>query len=164
MDLKDYSLDDLLLTAIKSEIESRDVYKKVSKNLKNALLKDRLRFLAEEEEKHRRFFEVIYRERFPGKRILLPEDTPVPLPKPRIADERLPISEVFFQAMTAEKAAYNFYLSLAVLFKDEPEMERMLFYIASMEMSHYKILEIEKENAEKFEDYEINWPMTHIGP
>lgn len=40
----------------------------------------------------------------------------------------------------------------------------MLIYIAEMEKGHYKLLEIEKENAEKFEAYNIEWPMMHIGP
>jgi hypothetical protein len=33
-----------------------------------------------------------------------------------------------------------------------------------MEMGHYKLLEIEKDNSLKFESYEDSWPMMHVGP
>ena len=44
MDLSPYDLDVLLLAAIKSEIESKIVYSKLAKKVKNALLKDKLEF------------------------------------------------------------------------------------------------------------------------
>ena len=67
-------------------------------------------------------------------------------------------------AIQAEKNAYEFYLSLATYFKDEPQISLMVNYIASMELGHYKILEIEKENALKFEDYDVENPLMHLGP
>ncbi len=38
-----------------------------------------------------------------------------------------------------------------------------LEYFANMELGHFKILEIEKENVEKFEEYDDYWPMMHVG-
>lgn len=40
----------------------------------------------------------------------------------------------------------------------------MIFYVASMEMGHYRLLEIERENAERFEVFEVSWPDIHVGP
>ena len=164
MDLRIHSLDDLLLTAVKSEIESRDFYSEVSGAVRNALLKDRLEFLSREEEKHRIFFERLFKERFPQKELVLPEKSPVPLPQLRIESENTPISEVLARGMDAELAAHDFYTSLAARFDDKPEIKHALHYIASMEMGHYRILELERESAQRFEAVDFEWPMMHIGP
>jgi len=66
--------------------------------------------------------------------------------------------------MNAEKAAYYFYLSLANKFKMDEELSRRLKYIASMEMGHYRLLEIEKEQAETYEMYDAEFEMMHVGP
>ena len=81
MELKHYDIEELLLTAIKSEVESKELYKKLAKKTKNGLLEDKLNFLANEEEKHRSFIEEIYLNHYPDKKIILPKETKVPLPK-----------------------------------------------------------------------------------
>lgn len=164
MDLSNYTLEELILTALKSEIEARDFYKRVAERINNFLLRDRILFLSGEEEKHRGVFEKIYKDSFPGKEIILPEKNPVPLPELKIEDEKVPISEVLWIAMQAEKSAHDFYASLSNLFPSESKERKMLLYIASMEMGHYQLLQAERENALKFEDYEIIFSMTHMGP
>ncbi|MGB9835486.1 MAG: ferritin family protein [Candidatus Saccharicenans sp.] len=164
MDLIKYSLKDLLLTALKSEIEARDFYKNLAGPVENYFLKDRILFLSAEEEKHRQAFEKMYQQQFPGEKPVLPEKSPVPLPGLKIARETLPISEVFFVAMQAEKAAYEFYLEMAKHFPGESEQHRLLLYIASMEMGHYHLLNLERENALRTEDFEVTLPMVHVGP
>ena len=79
MDLSRYSLQDLVVTALKSEWESREVYTQAAEMVENALLKDRLRFLAQEEDKHRLFFEKLYRKLFVGHELHHPEKSPVHL-------------------------------------------------------------------------------------
>jgi rubrerythrin len=164
MDLRNYTIEELLLSALKSEVDSRNVYSTLADHVNNFFLKDRLRFLAEEEEKHRNFFEHLFKEKVPGKDIILPDKTPVPLPDLKIVDERIPISEVFEKAMEAEKAANEFYIGLAERFKEDNEIKRTLLYIANMERGHYNLFEIEKENALKLEDFDQPWPMMHAGP
>lgn len=164
MDLSNYTLEDLILTALKSEIEARDFYKGVAERINNFLLRDRILFLSGEEEKHRGVFVKIYEDNFPGKEIILPQKNPVPLPELKIEEEKVPLSEVFWIAMQAEKSAHDFYISLSNLFPSESKERKMLLYIASMEMGHYQLLQAERENALKFEDYEIIFSMTHIGP
>ena len=73
MDLSSYTLEDLLLAAIKSEIESKRIYEELSKKFKNAFLKDKLKFLSEEEEKHRAFIYYVYRKNFKDKEPILPK-------------------------------------------------------------------------------------------
>ena len=164
MDLSEFDEGTLLLAALRSEIDSKLVYQQVADRVKNALLKDKLNFISAEEEKHRSVIEGVYKERFPNKEIAIPENSPVPLPEIRITDEMMPLSEVFSMAMNAETAAYEFYQQLAGLYEDDPRLNKMIAYIASMEMGHYRLLEIEKDNMERFEDFDVYLPHVHVGP
>jgi len=164
MDISKYSLEDLLLTALKSEIEARDFYKNLAEPVENYFLKDRVLFLSAEEEKHRQAFEKMFRQQFPGQELVLPEKSPVPLPGLKIEKETLPISEVFLVAMQAEKAAHDFYTAISGHFPPESEQHKLLLYIASMEMGHYHLLDLERENALRTEDFEVTLPMAHLGP
>ena len=159
-----YSTEDLLVTSLKSEIDSRAAYLKIKESVKNAVLKDKMDFLAKEEDRHRMYFETLYHKKYPNKTMKIPDKTPVPLPEIKIGDEQINISDVLEQAMNAELAAHDFYLGVSDRFKEEKEIFNMLKYIADMEMGHFKLLEIEKENSLKFESYDESWPMMHMGP
>jgi len=160
MDLSSYGLEDLLLAAIKSEVSSKEIYSELAERFRNAFLKDKLKFLSSEEEKHRIFIQSVYKKNFGDKKVVIPENTPVPLPQIKTDG---PVSEVFFSAMQAEKAASEFYDALSEKFTDNPEIKKTLEYLATMEMGHYKLLEIEKETIDRYEDFDTVWPMTHIG-
>lgn len=163
MDLKQYNMEDLLLTAMKAEVDAQAVYRGLAERVQNAMLKDRLEFLAGEEEKHRGYFEAQFHKDFPGKEICLPKKGVVPLPEVTLEGEDTPLSHVLSQAMDAELAAYDFYRGIAGRYADEAT-RNMIFYVASMEMGHYRLLEIERENAERFEVFEVSWPDVHLGP
>jgi len=163
MDLSGFDLEDLLLAAIKNEIESRNLYSKMAKKTKNGLLKDKLEFLANEEEKHRDFIEEIYLNHFPEKEITLPKKTPVPLPIIEFTKDT-PLSKLLKDAMKAEQSASDFYKSLSGLFEKGSKINNTLLYFSDMEMGHYKILETEKESMERFEEGDVYWPMVHVGP
>jgi rubrerythrin len=163
MDLSKYNLEELLLTAIKSEVDSKEQYLKIAKMTENGLLQDKLKFLAKEEEKHRLFIEDIFKNHFPDKEIKLPKESPVPLPKFEI-NEDMPVSKLLKNAMQTEKSAKDFYESLAGYFEDGSKIHNTLLYFADMEMGHYKILEMEKDSMERFEEADVYWPMVHIGP
>lgn len=162
MDIAIYDMEDLLLAAIRSEIESEKVYAVLAQGVGNFMLKDRFTFLAAEEGKHRAFFEWLYQKNFPDRRIVLPEKTVVPLPIIKVGKDRA-ISEVMGDAMEAERVAHDFYMRLSERFTDTPDIKNMLYYIASMEMGHFRILEAERENATNFESFQMAWPMTHVG-
>lgn len=163
MDLSSFDLEDLLLSAIKSEVESNKLYSKMAKKTKNGLLEDKLRFLAGEEEKHREFIEEIYKNHYPDKTINLPAKTPVPLPEVEY-NEETPLSKLLKQAMEAEQSASKFYSSLADRFEEGCKIHNTLLYFADMEIGHFKILETEKESMERFEESDVYWPMVHVGP
>jgi rubrerythrin len=163
MYLKKYALDQLLLAALKSEVESNKVYTKVARGVKNALLKDKFLFLAKEEEKHRQYVEQLYKKTYPRKKLVLPKTTPVPLPPLIFPDEETPLSAVLTTAMQAELAAKEFYTYLSTQFQNK-SIRHTLSYFADMELQHYKILEIEKESMDRFEEADVYWPMVHAGP
>jgi rubrerythrin len=164
MNLNEYNLEDLFLSAIKSEVESNKLYSNIAKKIKNGLLQDKLEFLAKEEEKHKKFIEVEYLNHFPDKKIILPNKTPVPLPEIIIDDENIPLSKILMSAMQAEKAAQDFYKAFADRFEEGTKINHTLKYFSDMELGHYKLLEIEKESMERFEEADVYWPMMHIGP
>jgi len=165
MDLKKYTLEDLLLAAMKSEIESYTVYTTIATQVKNGLLKDKFKFLALEEKKHRGFIEQVYMAKFPKKKITIPKTTPVPLPPLIIPEEDTSLGTILKSAMAAEQATHDFYQSLSQQFtKNEASIRNTLQYFADMELQHYKILEIEKESMDRFEQADIYWDMVHVGP
>jgi rubrerythrin len=163
MDLSTFTEEELFLTSIKAEIDANDIYLKLADGIKNAYLKDKLKFLAQEEAKHRNYLEESFKKQFPEKEISVPKKTIVPLPELRIPDERVPLSEVLGSAMKAEKAAQEFYNSFAQRFTEKPDLKKTLELFATMELGHYKLLEIELQNVERFEEYDNYWPMMHIG-
>lgn len=163
MDLSAYRLEDIFLTAIVSEEESQTAYTRLAERVKNAYLKDRLMFLADEEVKHKEFLLKAFQDRFSVKEPTLPQTSPLPLPNIIITDEQAPISEVLESAMKAELAAKDFYLGFAGLVEDT-DQKRTLEYFARMEEGHYAILKVEMENSQRFEDYDDYWPMMHVGP
>jgi rubrerythrin len=163
MDLSGLSKEELFVSAIKSEVESREVYSRLSESVRNVFLKDRLTFLASEEEKHRAFLESAFRREFTDQELILPEKTPVPLPEIRIPDEMVPLSEVLESAMNAELASQEFYSSFAAEYPDGTDMRKTLELFAGMEMGHYRLLEMERDNMKRFESYDDYWPMMHIG-
>ena len=164
MDLTKYSLEDLLLAAIKSEQESNLIYTRIAETVENGLMIDKFKFLANEETKHRKYIEQLYQKQFPKKPLQLPKETPVPLPEITIpADEQISLSDVIQQAMHAEQAAHDFYLGLSERFEDT-SIKHMLHYFADMEQGHYRILEQEQQSLKWFEESDVYWPMVHAGP
>jgi rubrerythrin len=163
MNLNGFDLEELLLAAIKSEVESKDLYLNIAKKTKNGLLSDKLKFIANEEKKHKMFIEDIYKNHFPGKKIILPNKSSVPLPKILVTDD-MSIRTLLESAMQAEQAASDFYNSLSDYFEEEGKLHNTLLYFSDMEKGHYKILETEKESIYRFEEADVYWPMIHAGP
>ncbi len=151
----------LLEMALRSEIDSRDIYKKSADSTKNALLKEKFEFLSGEEEKHRKMIENIIRMKYPDENINVPESTEVPLPRVTVT-EKDPISKLLSQAMDAEMAASKFYENLSTKFDDEKSY--LMRYLSSVEMSHYYLLQAEREIILRFEDYDQYFEMMHVGP
>ncbi|MFO7619117.1 MAG: ferritin family protein [Thermoplasmata archaeon] len=164
MDLSKFTLEDLFFTAIKAEIDSREAYSIMAGITHNAFLKDRFRFLAEEEKKHRALLESEFHKQLPANKLILPKISPVPLPEIILDGDRMPMSKLIQQAMDAEMAAYDFYTEFALYVSASKEFSVVLGYFARMEQSHYQILKQELVAAEEFEAFDDFNPGMHLGP
>jgi len=154
MDITKYELDELLLTAIKSEMESEKVYRSLASTVKDPFLKNRLEFLASEEKGHRAFLEGLFKKKFPDKALVIPEKSRIPLPEIHLYGDTGRVRDVVAvmdEAMKAEEAAADFYNSIRDICTDERAKE-ILKYLALMEMDHYKILKMEREEIAKVEE------------
>lgn len=147
--------------ALRAEIDSNNIYNEYSERVKNSILKEKFKFLANEESKHKVLIENIIKMKFPGEEITVPESTEVPLPVIKIS-ENDPISKLLIQAMNVEKETSKFYENIAKNL--DYETGALMRYLSAVEMSHYYFLEAEKELALRFEDYDQYFEMMHVGP
>jgi len=151
----------LLEMALRSEIDSRDIYQKAAGMTKNSLLKEKFNFLSGEEAKHKILIENIIKMKFPNEEIEIPESTEVPLPRVTVK-EGDPISMLLSQAMENERETSKFYASIAKRLDDENAS--LMQYLSSIEMSHFYFLQAERDLALKFENYDQYFEMMHVGP
>jgi len=163
IDVENMKLEELLAMSVRAEIDARETYAAIAEKVDNFVLKDRLRFLSAEEEKHRQIFTGILNRKFPNSAVKIPESGEVPLPDVKFDDEMVHISEVLQQAMDAEMAASKFYSAMRDRAEDE-DVKKILDYLSSAEKGHYYLLETELKAvkyAELFDEYN---PMMHVGP
>lgn len=144
MNISGYSIEALLLTAIRSEIDSRKIYRGQAKRVDDPYLSARLIFLAQEEEKHKMLLQRMYHRQFPDKKILVPKKAPVPIPELNLRED-LEILDLIERAMYVELSARDYYLSVASRVSEDSMFRRSLEYLSSMELGHYRILEIERD-------------------
>ena len=152
-----------MLYAIKSEIESAQIYNELAEKFSsNYLLSERLKFLAKEEDLHQTIITRLFKDRYPDRPIELPKDSIVPIPKIKI-EKVAEISDLFHQAMNAELVAHEFYKDMAERF-DEESKKVILRYLSDMEMGHYYILKSEYELSKNEEIYHDYNELMHAGP
>jgi rubrerythrin len=75
-----------------------------------------------------------------------------------------PLSVLLKDAMNAEQNASDFYKNLAERFEQGSKINNTYLYFSDMEIGHYKILEMEKNSMERYEEDDVYWPMVHAGP
>jgi len=164
MDLERYSLEEIFLTAIRAEMDAKELYGALSKRLENVYMKDKILFLAGEEEKHRSAIERLYKKKFPKKKLTVPKRTPVPLPELTLPEKGTPVSVVLEKAMKAEQAAKEFYEAFSTRFPEKSVERKLLIYFSNMELGHFRLLDAEKELMAREEWFDTEWPMMHAGP
>ncbi len=164
---RDLTTLEVLSIAIKSEIEAIKLYHRMKDKAKNPDLKVKMDFLASQEMNHERILTEAYRKKFPGVDLSMPPKTLVPS-----IDDILPaeatLKELFVAAMEAEKKADDFYTGLAKKTHDQSSRS-MLEYLASMERSHFSILDAEYRQLQFTEDYNTDdflsgGRLMNVGP
>ncbi|MBN1895314.1 ferritin family protein [bacterium] len=160
------SLDKALAMALKSERDAEAVYLKLLSSVKNFVMKEKLRFLIQEEKKHQILLEAIFTKMFPGQKAATDEKSPYP--KLTVAlQEESSVLDLLETALEAEKASEEFYDAMSQ--EAEGKALRDLFhYLSDMEHGHYFMLKGEYDLSQQDESYfsreEFEYDMIHIGP
>jgi len=159
---------EILGVAIRSEIEAAKLYRHIASQVANRDLRERLDFLVQEEEKHRRILEDIYTRQFPEVELALPAQSLVPTVSAAL-EEETPVPELFRLGMEAERLSEQFYADLAGRVQDA-NARTTLTYLSRMERGHYDLLRTELELIERFptyyqvEEFHLGEEMIHFGP
>jgi rubrerythrin len=158
----------VLSVAIRSEIDAAAFYTRLQGRIKNILLIQKLKFLALEEEHHRKILERLLGQKYPDK----PKDVPASSLMPAIA-AALPaeasVLELFEAALNAEETAEAYYNEAAGRIEDEAG-RRILAYLGRVERSHQAIIKSEIDLIAKFpdyynvEDFHLGQDLFHVGP
>jgi len=145
------SVRQLLEMAIRAEMDANKIYSDLSNSLKNPLLKEKFQWLAFEEGKHKESLEKLFHPLLKEEKMVIPDKTDEALlPAINIAPSSS-LVDILYQAMKAEEAAGDFYLSLAQKISDP--QQKILKYLSHVEHSHYTMLKSEYLMAQEFEDY-----------
>lgn len=151
VDVSTASVKNLLGYSIRAEMDSNKAYSDLSDRVSNPLLKEKFRWLAFEENKHKEILMKLYSALFPNQAIQIPEDPSKDLFKPIDVAPSTSLTDILLQAMEAEKFAEDFYARLAD--RVENGQKRLLHYLSKVEHSHYLMLKTEYDAVQDFEDY-----------
>ena len=159
---------EILGVAIQAEIEAAGLYRHMAAQVVNRDLKERLNFLVQEEEKHRRILTTAYERQFPEVPLALPGLSLVPTVAAAI-QEGAAVPELFRLAMEAEQKSESFYAQQAGRAQEE-NARSSLMYLSRMEHGHYELLRTELEMIQRFptyyqvEEFDLGQEMVHFGP
>lgn len=64
MDLGKYNPEDIFISAIKSETDAKEIHIKLEEKLNNPFIKEKLKFLINEEKLHYAYLEKLYQKKF----------------------------------------------------------------------------------------------------
>lgn len=151
LDIAKASLKDLLGFAIRSEIDSNQVYSDLADKYANPLLKEKFQWLAFEENKHKETLEKLFEAMLPEEKLEISDQTSEELFKRITLTPSSTLVELLYQAMESEKKAEDFYAQLAGRVKSQ--FRKILEYLSQVEHSHYIMLNGEYLLAQEFEDY-----------
>jgi rubrerythrin len=158
----------VLGVAIRSEVDAASFYMKLQARVKNVLLAQKLKFLALEEEHHKKILEHLAADRYRGQSTEAPAGALMP-PIASTVAEGASVFELFRAALGAEEAAERFYTETGERADDEGS-RRILAYLGRVERSHQAMLRSEIDLLEKFpdywnvEDFHIGQDLFHVGP
>ena len=153
------SAPEILGIAVRNELDAAAIYRGLHGRVKNEVLKQKLDFLAREEERHKVILERLFKDKFPGQALQVPE---AGAPDPSLpAGEAMSVLDLFTLAMGKEKQAEEFYRDAKSKIEDAAG-RRMLDYLSRVERSHYYMIKSEIDLLQVFpEAYDVE--ESHIG-
>ena len=145
------SVKQLLEMASRAEMDANRIYSDLSNSLKNPLLKEKFQWLAFEEKKHKESLEKLFFTLIGEEKMVIPDKTDEALLPAINITPSSSLVDILYQAMKAEEAAGDFYLSLSQKISDP--QQKILKYLSHVEHSHYTMIKSEYLMAQEFEDY-----------
>jgi rubrerythrin len=155
---------DVLGVAIKSEIQAAQAYQQMMTLAESRDVKRKLRFLRDEERKHRTMLEEMYAKEYPGVKLELPTKGLAPQLSTAITRDT-PLVKLFELALDAELASERFYAEAAERSESQTG-RRLLAYLSGMERGHYFVLKSEYDLMQEFDRFESykRFSAEHVGP
>ncbi len=159
---------EILSVGILSEIDAAAFYARLLGRIRNIHLLEKLKFLALEEEHHRKMLERLFGDRFPEKAVGAPESALMP-PIAASLGEGASVLDLFLAGLEAEKTSESFYEEASGRAEDEGG-RRMLAYLGRVERSHQAMIRSEIDLLERFPDYydveefNVGQDLFHVGP
>jgi rubrerythrin len=158
----------VLGVAIRSEVDAAAFYARLELRVKNVILIQKLKFLALEEEHHRKILERLLGQKYPDKPKDVPESSLMPPIAVSVGAEPT-VPALFQAALKAEEMAEAFYNEAGERAEDEAG-RKILAYLGRVERSHQAMIRAELELILKFpdyysvEDFHIGEDLFHVGP
>jgi len=160
--------EEIFPVAIRAELDAAALYHGLHGRIKNEVLKQKLDFLAREEERHKAILERLFADRLPGKKLEIP--APAQGPRKAVAvEETTAVIDLFKLAMLKEKEAEEFYRDSRARMEDAGS-KKVLDYLSRVERSHYFMLKSEIDILERFpeyfdaDDFHVGQDLFHVGP
>jgi rubrerythrin len=159
---------EILSVGIRSEVDAVSFYTRLQGRVKNVILLQKLKFLALEEEHHRKILERLFGQRFSERTVGAPESSLMP-PIAASVGAQASVLDLFLAALQAEETAESFYKEAGELTEEEGS-QKMLAYLSRVERSHQAMIRSEIDLLEKFpdyysvEDFHVGEDLFHIGP
>ena len=163
----DMKAPDILAVAVRAEMDAADVYNHLRGRVKNEVLIQKLKFLADEEVRHKAILERLFADKFPARKLAVPA-APARAARPVPLDESSSVLDLFKLAMAKEKEAEEFYKASKAAVED-PAGRKVLDYLARVERSHFYMLKSEIDLLERFpeyfdvEEFHVGQDLFHIG-
>lgn len=159
---------EVLGVAIRSEIDAASFYTRLQERVKNVVLLQKLKFLAMEEEHHRKILDRLFGQRFPDQAREVSESSLMP-PISAALGADPSVLDLFSAALKAEEMAESFYMAAGEKAEDDGSRS-LLAYLGRVERSHQAIIKSEIELLRKFpdyynvEDFHVGEDLFHVGP
>jgi rubrerythrin len=166
VDITSLSVEKALSMAVRSETEAAEAYRKLNATIRNFMLKEKMRFLEEEENRHRQLLVALHKKVANGREPADADRSILPSLSLSLRESQT-VPDLIEIAMNAEKAAEEFYDGLSQNVEDRG-LQEVLQYLASMEHGHYFLLKGEYDLCLRNEAYydreDFQYDMVHIGP
>jgi rubrerythrin len=153
--------------AVRAEMDAAAIYRGLRARVRNEVLKQKLDFLAKEEDRHKLLLERLFRDKYPGQALKVPAAGPPAKGVPLV--ETGSVIDLFTLAMGKEKEAEEYYKDARARIED-PAAKKVLDYLSRVERSHYYMLKSEIDLLRAFpdsydvEDFHIGQDLFHVGP